>query len=446
MEIAREKGNFFVYNDEGKYVTTISIASWDEFEATVSILTKRYKGFRKRKNWTQSIAKYLAENQSDDYLDFLPFVYLWALQTGDKEAISIFETRIFPEVACYISIQPGTRWIVAFDNHLKAGKRYEIIESWLREEVPATYLERRERWVALHSLFSVSDETEPKIQEKIYSSYTDFLKEGQNRDIEEFFGNTIEADFIELNKERSKRKRREDEMGWFLKNWLMRRYSVKEVATGWKWGILILVGIGIIMICVIVFFRALKLNGSTSPFLYDLLHSSTLWGILFLIGYLGLLTSLFLTGWIYVGKYLSRLIWGSVIGWILFFSGALTDVIHSKYEGAPQILRLNDLETFLFMLVFLAIVLFIVYREVEGAHIKRSLIRAGEVVFIGLYFSSVIGAILTSVVSWYFPMVKCWFNRWYLMVLAVGTPLALTVGVITQLIWESRRITEMVRK
>lgn len=454
----KHDGCYFVSDDDNEFITELNTNSWDDFERSIDnliklhkrILLKKKKIFKKffdRFSTTKYIsgqtcaaefASYFINHPRREFYNLIPFVYFWTLKSGYIETVQDYETRIFPHIAHKISIAEGRRWLFAYDSMIEPDDRVEFYTEWMKEEQAVTQHDRIERLIALHGLLVNAKKMSPRSRERVCVMYLDFVKQEENRDIEKVYGEIIEADFKSIKKSKVAKDiaKKENDIKWSLDNWLMRRYALKEVFGFAKfWSIITISLITYIsLIC-----GAFLINENTMPIKI---------GSPF---FLFIPIFIFVLSWWKGGWRLSKIIWGTAIGWFFVFSAVLADLIYQRFpDERPQLLELKGWEELVItLLLFGGIVFLIISREMKEAEIKPRSKKLKRLVSIGIFsvfFGLLEGSTLIALISWYFSSISCWFNRWALMILTLGTIQAVAIGVITQLIWESRRLTEIVRK
>jgi len=438
----KHAGCYFVYNDKNEFVATLNTNSWDDFEKSIHNITKGK--YREGRKWADKLADYFLHNLRREFFDLIPLTYLWTLKSGYIKIAQLYETRIFPHIAHKISIQEGRRWLFAYDSMITPDDRVELFIELMKEEKAGTQHDRIERMVALHGLFICANTMSSRFKERVYVMYMDFIKQEENSAIERLFGETIEADFVRMKnvkKDISEQNKSNDDSNWFIDNWLMRRYALDEVLRNVPRWALPISGL-LLWITAVILSILLPDNKNFPTHLYD-------YKIVFLIIFM----SLFLIGWYFwKGVKLSKLVWGCIIGWLLILSEAIGNIVRTEYDykHIPQIMQLNNIEILLSFFLFLGTAFLIISWEIKEANIrirKKRNLRIVSIIFSGMYFSILEGGIFVCFLSWLFrEPYCCWYFRWDALMLALGTPMALVVGIITQLVWESRRLTEIVRK
>jgi len=435
------KNFFFVfYND--RFMAALDASSFLNFETSLDKI--RNNKYVKGKKLAKEFADFLVNNLRKEYFNIVPFFYLWTLKSGYTEIVRFYETRMFRYSTQKIPLYEGSRWLIVFDSMINADNRFEIFNEWIKHNEPVTLNEKIEKWIALHGLLLLRSELNPSNLEKVVVLYLDFIKEPQNLDIERTFGEVIEDDFLRLkNRSADKRKKnKSSEISHFLDNWLMRRYAMKEVFgsfTLWSIG-------GISLLSYFTFLvTAFLISENTQPI--DSKFHMPAFIVMVLV---------FILTWWKGAWRLSRIIWGTAVGWLFIFSAAFSDLVYTKFEiskdssSIPQLLQLKGFEILGVIGLFVGIVGLIIFSEInEEASVKplmKVFKRLASVSIFSLFFGLLEGIMLISLVSWYFSEIHCWFNKWVVELLAVGTFQAMAIGVLTQLIWQNNRLTEIMRK
>ncbi|GEM_PF-4066105 len=472
--------------------------------------------------WARAVLEWVERGEAPDRRSDLIIVltYRTLLEHWDdrrvKSLVREYESRVLPAVAGR-GVEPRHLWLVLCrQDNTTFEDRVSFLEEWLQRE-PVTEEDRISRLIALHQMVvaqRLGVECRPGRATElnhVLGLYVVALRSLDRTVIQTSLGSMVEADFVWLHDQLRKGDLSRFELS-AVEAVLRRRLAVEKlvqvpvVLAAFVAVLLLVVSLGsargwnleVTASLLTPLLRYSEPAGVASPHLWrvralwvflaamicvwgcrrrlsererSLLQRSKVMAWLVVIGGAILLSArysplcssvmfiLFLgRGVSEARRIFTRLTAGAFVGWLFFYSGAVTDMVHqnvpdpfnsSSSDAVISYLSMDWLQ----LLGVTAVAMFgaglLVWKFLGGAgvHINRCC-RLLAILVSGLTLSGLTGIVLTALVTMLLcpgggaPPNVLVVARWAAHVLTLGTPVALLVGVATQVLWQERPLLE----